>query len=95
MANRLCPHVRPPEVVSAHASVLGPGKAVGDPLGARWIRLDGAFGRSVVVLGMLYDMPDHCSVVTVEQARGGATATSAEHSTRTAPPYALPVIRLT
>ena len=54
-------------VLSADASALSDAaKTVGDPVGSRYTVLEGAFGRSVLVLGFLYNMDDHCDNVEVQ-----------------------------
>lgn len=55
-------------VRSAKASALAAGKSVGDPLGAPYTVLRGEFGRSILVLGFLYNMDDHCDSVEVVHA---------------------------
>ena len=37
----------------------------GEPLGSRFVVLEGKHGARVLVLGFLYDMPDHCGAVNV------------------------------
>ena len=48
--------------------------ANGAPLGSRSITLHGRFGQKILVMGFLYEMPDHCGAVTV----GKINATVAE-----------------
>ena len=39
--------------VSASPDAVGPGRQIGDPLGTRYLRLTGEFGRSILVFGFL------------------------------------------
>lgn len=55
-------------IQSADGSALTAGKSVGDPLGAPYTVLRGEFGRSILVLGFLYNMNDHCDNVEVVHA---------------------------
>ena len=55
-------------ILSAAPSALAAGKSVGDPLGAPYTVLRGTFGRSILVLGFLYNMDDHCDNVEVVHA---------------------------
>jgi 2',3'-cyclic-nucleotide 2'-phosphodiesterase (5'-nucleotidase family) len=55
-------------IQSADRSALTAGKTVGDPLGAAYTVLRGEFGRSILVLGFLYNMDDHCDSVEVVHA---------------------------
>ena len=54
-------------VLSADASALAAGKSVGDNLGAPYVLLQGEFGRSILVLGFLYNASkrEHSASVAV------------------------------
>ena len=60
-------------VLSADATALAAGKSVGDTLGAPYVVLQGEFNRSILVLGFLYNMDDHCDNVEVVHVEESVT----------------------